>query len=89
MANTPWYIKIDVVSDKERWALDVLHTGGQEAIDILDERIRRVTKAIQMTWTCKEAEKRFVGRARPPVYVPVVEYLGSEVDTINFMEEYL
>lgn len=89
MADTPWYIKVDVVSDEEKWALDVLHTGGQEAIDILDERIRRVTKTIQMTWTSKEAEKRFVGRAHPPACVPVIGYLGSEAEATSFMEEYL
>lgn len=81
MADTPWYIKVDVISDEEKWALDVLHTGGQEAIDILDERIRRVTKTIQMTWTSKEAEKRFVGRAHPRACVPVIGHLGEAEET--------
>jgi len=78
MVNDPWYVKSNHCSAEEQWALEVLHLGGQEAIDILDERIRRLTKCIQMTWTESEAEKRFVGRARTPAYIPTARcYIDS------------
>ncbi len=73
MDDIPWYIQVDNISEEERWALTVLHAGGQRATDIVDERIRRVSLLIQMTWTEKEREKRFVGPTFSKAEIPIID----------------
>lgn len=73
MRDTPWYVTVDRISDDEKWALSVLHAGGQKAMDIIDERIRRVTAIIQMSWNDHEREKRYSGNTYSKVRIPFFE----------------
>ena len=73
MDDIPWYVQVDNVSEEEKWALTVLHAGGHKATSILDERIRRVSLLIQMTWTEKERDKRFVGPTFSDAIIPIID----------------
>jgi hypothetical protein len=78
MDERPWYQIVDKVTAQEQIAIDMLTTGGSDwAFEIMDERIRRVSKLIQESWTDKQRNDRFTGDAEMPARVP---YTAIHVD---------
>ena len=73
MDKRPWYQIVDKVTAQEQVAIDMLTSGGSDwAFEIMDERIKRVSKLIQESWTDKQRDDRFTGKAEFPAAVPVV-----------------
>lgn len=57
-----WYLKADQVPrPEEDWAAEMLRFNNPRAIEIMDERIRRVSAQIKESWSDSERKKRFVG----------------------------
>ena len=70
-----WYLKVDTDAPLENWAIEYLRWELPEAIEIMDERIRRVSAQIRESWTEEETCRRYVGRATYEACVPVIKTL--------------
>ena len=70
-----WDLKVDTDDPLENWAIEYLRWELPEAIEIMDERIRRVSAQITESWTEEETCRRYVGRATYEACVPVIKTL--------------
>ena len=70
-----WYLKVDIDDPLEDWAIEYLRWEIPEAIEIMDERIRRVSAQIRQSWTEEETCRRYVGRTDYEAAVPVIKTL--------------
>ncbi len=84
-----WYLTSDVDDPLEDWAIEHLRWELPEAIEIMDERIRRVSTQIKESWTLEEACRRYVGRTDYEASVPIIKTLfeNSSMSAEEFYDQ--
>ena len=88
MDDRPWYAIVDKVTTEEVLAMEMINHGGNEwAFGIMNERIRRVSRLIQESWTDKQRDDRFTGDSYYEARVPVIETLVTGATILRFMED--
>tara|TARA_Y100001938_G_C8093220_1_gene436418 strand:- start:1911 stop:2180 length:270 start_codon:yes stop_codon:yes gene_type:complete len=88
MDDRPWYVIVDKVTTEEVLAMEMINHGGNEwAFEIMNERIRRVSRLIQESWTDKQRDDRFTGDSYYESKVPVIETLVTGATILRFMED--